>query len=229
MSKKIDGKFLECATIFDMSMREFEIFLSESEKFFKERQKKLKYENEYYDDLNEKFLFYKWFPNIQRRSFIVSLVSIFEKEAKLYCTILNEYKKVKIKFSDLHGSAIEKFINYTINLAEINYEIEQKVFDDIKSLIEVRNCIVHSDGNIKNYDKKSVIKKFAKTFDGITFENDQIFISYKFCQAALKLISDFFNDVYKGGVYRYENDGKNCKTNKFKLTNFSLYIVRIMS
>jgi len=205
MTQKIDNEFFRNATVFDMSMRELEIFLTEFENFFKERQKKLKYESEYFEDLDEKFLFNKWFPNIQRRSFIISLVTIFENETRAYCNILNKYDKVKIKYSDLRGSAIEKFVNYTTKLAGINYNFDKNVFENIKALIELRNCIVHSDGIITDYQKKSVIVKFAKSFEGIVFENGHIYLSYKYCRKALNLISEFFNEIFKSGFYKYES------------------------
>ena len=118
MALEIENAIYGTAVDLDASLRELEVFLTETENFFEDRKTKVKYDNEYYDDLNEPYLFYHWFPEVQRRSFIILLVIVIENEIRSYCNILKKYGKVSIKYSDLQGSPIEKFILYQVNLLE---------------------------------------------------------------------------------------------------------------
>lgn len=203
MTLKIDTEFFGDSVQFDASMRELKIFLNETEHFFEERRKTLKFENEYYDDLNEKHLFYYWFPNLQRRNFIISLVTIIENETRSYCDVLYKHKKVKIKHSGLRGTAIEKFLNYSEKLAGLEFNFGDKVIENIKSLTELRNCIVHFDGVIEGYSKDKVIIAFAKSFGGISFRNGHIYLTKSFCEKALELVDSFFNEIFKSGYFKY--------------------------
>ena len=123
MTLNIDSEFFGNSVDFDVAMRELEIFLNETESFFAERKKTLKYENEYYEDLNEKYLFYYWFPNLQRRNFVTTLVTIIENEIHSYCDTLFRHKKVSIKYSDLQGTPIEKFLKYSVKLAGLDFNL----------------------------------------------------------------------------------------------------------
>ena len=187
----------------DTSFREMEIFLLETEKFFEERKTKVKYENEYYEDLNEPYLFYHWFPEIQRRSFIILLAIIIESEIRSYCSILYKYGIVSIKYSDLQGSIIEKFIIYSNKLAGISFDFPSDTVQNIKSIIELRNCLVHSSGYLKEFNKPTIITDFANRFDGINIKDYQIHLSKQFCKNALRLVSDFFNEIFRSSYEKY--------------------------
>jgi len=206
MTLKIDTDFFGNSVDFDISMRELEIFLNETESFFAERIKTLKYEHEYYDDLDEKHLFYYWFPNLQRRNFVITLVTIIENETHSYCDILFNHKKVALKYSELRGTAIEKFLNYSEKLAGLEFDFADEIVDNLKSITELRNCIVHANGVIDGYRKKGEIINFSKSFGGITFNNGHIYLSKTFCKDAFNLVNSFFNEIFRCGYFQYEND-----------------------
>jgi hypothetical protein len=202
MAKEINSEFFGNAVDLDISMRELEIFLVEIENFFETRKKSLNYENKYYEDLNEKFLFYYWFPNLERRNFIISLVTIIENETRAYCNTLYKHKKVPIKYSELRGSAIEKFLNYTEKLAGIKFDFSEEMIKSLKLLSELRNCIIHTDGYIKDCSNKQAIIDFSDKFGEI--KNGRIYLSKEFCQDALELVKKFFNEIFKSGYFKYE-------------------------
>ena len=204
MALTIDTEFFGSSVDFGVSMRELEIFLNETEKLFSDKVKTLKYENEYYDDLDEKHLFYYWFPNLQRRYFIITLATIIESETRSYCEILHKHKKVAIKYSELRGTAIEKFLNYSEKLAGLEFEFTDNIIEKIKAMTELRNCIVHANGIIEGYPKEKVITEFAKSFGGIVFKNGHIFLLESFCKDALNLVNSFFNEIFKSGYFKYE-------------------------
>lgn len=208
MTLKIDTEFFGSSIDFEASMRELEIFLSETEKFFSERKKALKYENAYYDDLNEKYLFYHWFPNLQRRNFIITLVTIIEDETHSYCEKLYKHNKVAIKYSDLKGTAIEKFLNYAEKLAGLEFHFDGNIINKLKSITELRNCLVHANGVIDGYSKDKIIIEFAKSFGGITFKMGHIYLSKSFCKDVLDLVISFFNEIFKSGYFKYEATDK---------------------
>jgi hypothetical protein len=205
MSLTLDTEFFGSSVDLDVSMRELEIFLNETENLFSNRANTLRSENEYYDDLDEKHLFYYWFPNLQRRNFIITLISIVEIETRSYCDILFKHNKVAIKYSDLRGTAIEKFINYSEKLAGLEFNYEDNTIDNIKGMTELRNCIVHADGVIEGYRKEGMITEFAKSFGGVIINKGRIYLTKSFCKDALVLVKDFFNEIFKSGYFKYKD------------------------
>jgi len=207
MDSDIKNEICGTSVDLDASFRELEIYLYETENFFEERKTKVGYKNEYYEDLNEPYLFYQWFPEVQRRSFTILLVIILENEIRSYCNVLYKYGKVPIKYSDLQGSAIEKFMIYSNKLAGITFNFPDGMVQNIKSLIKVRNCLAHYSGYLKDFGKPTDITDFANKFDGISVKDYQIHLSKGFCKNALELVSSFFNEIFKSSYEKYDVNG----------------------
>jgi hypothetical protein len=205
---RIDTEFFGNAIEFSTSIRELRIFLHETEKFFEERKKTLEPENEYDEDLDEEFLFYYWFPNLQRRNFVISLVTIIENETRAYCETLYKHKKVAIKHSQLRGTAIEKFLNYAEKLGGLKYDFDDGLIEKLKNITEIRNCVVHANGFIDDCPKQKMILEFSRSYGGIKYHRGHIYLTKQFCLDTLELIDSFFNEIFKSGYFEYEEDKK---------------------
>jgi hypothetical protein len=53
------------------------------------------------------------FPDITRKSFVVTLLIVLDDQFKTYCEILRGATGQQLKWNDLRGSALERFIAYS--------------------------------------------------------------------------------------------------------------------
>jgi len=82
------------------------------------------------------------------------LIILLENEIRRYCQNLHKFGVVPIKLNGLRGSSIEKFMLYTTKLAGFNFSFHDGLLENLKGLIELRNCIVHADSSVDEFSKK---------------------------------------------------------------------------
>jgi hypothetical protein len=140
---------------------------------------------------------HKHFPQIQFKSLIVSIYSVLE-------TFLNELtistekvipKKIKYKNLRTVGSEIENYLNFFSLVHNLNFSEMKDILAKIKSFADIRNNIVHKNGNIiaDEQGRKNRIKKNIEKNRNIKIEeNGQIFImNEKFLIQLVNLVNDF--------------------------------------
>jgi len=154
------------------------------------------------------------FPDTVRKSFIVTLMILFEDEMRGFCELLREIEDIPLRWNQLRGSAIERFILYVQNLSSLDYCIEEKTLEQLNGLIEIRNCIVHSNSVVDHFGKKKTIEKFAADIDGIDIENGVLRFSFDACMTCADLVERFFESTYYAALTRYPD--KNGRTMRRK-------------
>jgi hypothetical protein len=142
-------------------------------------------------------------PDITRKSFIVSLLISLDSQMTNYCQHLQKCEQQKIKWNELKGSALERFIKYSEKLCSLNPIASDDVKQKIRSLIELRNCIVHNDSCLDGFSKAAAIESFARQIEGITLENGRINLSVSVCIECADLIQEFMSSAYKSALEKH--------------------------
>jgi hypothetical protein len=101
------------------------------------------------------------FPDITRKSFIVTLLIALDDQFKTYCEILRAATGQKLKWNDLKGSALERFITYSEKVCGLPPVCDDSTRQLLEGLIEVRNCIVHNNSALEGFSKAKIIQRFA--------------------------------------------------------------------
>lgn len=93
------------------------------------------------------------YPDIHRKSLIITIFSFLETRLNELCSILEECIELKIKRKDLNGRGIERAISYLKLVAEFDLEPMNKEVFYVRGVNQVRNQIVHNYGRLPDDDK----------------------------------------------------------------------------
>jgi hypothetical protein len=179
----------------------------EFEAWSDERVKELPAEQrqEFYDFYQDDYWQYaEKFPRILRNSFLVSAHSLLEYEIKLICSRLKKEQQIPISLSDLKGDTILDRTKLYCKLAGLDFPFNDPTWKEIKQYSKVRNCIVHTNGLLKEFqdkDKKGLIPYLTKK--GIISQDtieQEIALTEQFCAEVVETIQAFLENLYKALV-----------------------------
>ncbi|HHG3069495.1 TPA: hypothetical protein ACPVW7_004637 [Vibrio parahaemolyticus] len=137
------------------------------------------------------------FPDVTRKSHIVTVMMVLEREFATFCTQLKLATDQQLKWNDLKGSALERFTKYCSIVCGIESPENSEQLQDIKGLIELRNCIVHNDSCIDGFSKQATIKQLASRYDGITIEGSYVSLDYDACIKLTEVAFEFLESWYQ--------------------------------
>jgi hypothetical protein len=113
---------------------------------------------EYYQGLDSQEvmlddIFINYFPSVQRRSALLTLVATYEHELERFCDIYTEKHNAPVKLKDLKGQGLERvhlFVKKIIGLDN------STVFPTIKKIIKLRNSCAHNDAKAEEKDGQPI-------------------------------------------------------------------------
>lgn len=136
------------------------------------------------------------FGEILRKSFIVTLCIFLEQELGTYCKEFKKQLKLDISWKDFKGAALERFKLYINKLLKLKLNLSNTMWQDLQGIISLRNCLVHSNGNLENFSDAERIRAFSKRHNSLVIDEDGVEISVKICQECLGIIKDFIKTIY---------------------------------
>lgn len=160
-------------------------------------------EIEFPDHSTEDGLIDDIFPDITRRSFVVTLLIGLEDQFKTFCGILRSASKQLLKWNDLKGSALDRFLSYCEKVCCLPVVSDPIKKQNIKGLIEVRNCIVHNNSTLDDFPNAKEILKFFKTVKGLSVNNGRIVLNYDGCINCADIVHGFMDSAYEAALKRY--------------------------
>jgi hypothetical protein len=140
------------------------------------------------------------FPDITRKSFIVTLLIALDDQFKNYCEILRNATKQKLKWNDLKGSILERFIVYSEKVCGLQTVCTEPARQRLEGLIEVRNCIVHNNSGIEGFSKAKVIERFAKQVKGVDIVDGYISLDLAACNVCADIVFGFMEYAYRSAL-----------------------------
>ncbi len=148
------GNFVDA----DLKLADLQDYLRDINKFIN-RKKRYK-EKKYKDGLLKEIainMFADSFSSILFRSVLISTWGFMESEFKGYCNAMQHAMSVELSYSDLQGSSIKRFRNYTLKIMKLDLGLKNDNWEDLKAINEIRNSLVH--GVIEN---RQLIHNFGK-------------------------------------------------------------------
>lgn len=142
-------------------------------------------------------------PDITRKSFIVTLLISLDSQLAGFCNLLLKYSDEPLKWNDLKGTALDRFIKYTEKVCGLDSVCDEATKQKVKGLIEVRNCIVHNDSCLENYGKATLIRVFSSQIPGMDLDDDYIELSYQACLECADIISTFMEQAYNSALEKF--------------------------
>ena len=157
---KIDNNMLFFGNYIDDDLKlvDLQDYLKDINKFIK-RKKKYK-EKKFRDSILKDValrMFSEAFSSILFNSVLISTWVFMESEFKGYCNAMQRAMDVGLRYSDLTGSVVDRFKNYTLKVLKLDLRLEDENWEDLKAISEIRNSLIHGV-----VEKKSLIAKFSK-------------------------------------------------------------------
>lgn len=148
-----------------INLKELHDFVVEIQKYLHVSKVHLENENHGYSKfkaLDMKSKYELSYPEMLRRSTIISTAIILENSLDSYCNHFKKYNKTLLGYKELNGDLLSKFKVYAQKIIKLNFNFNSRMWQRIKSIYEMRNCLIHNNGSLINFGKSSVIKEFVK-------------------------------------------------------------------
>lgn len=139
-------------------------------------------------------MFSESFSSILFESVLISVWVFMEAEFKGYCGAMQRTMAVTLSYSDLRGSVIERFRNYTSKVLKLDLGLKDENWEDLKAINEIRNSLVHTDRIVGN---KKLINNFNKRhkLSGLLCE-DKIQVDKNILKRVITLCRLFVERIY---------------------------------
>ncbi|HIF9398881.1 TPA: hypothetical protein ACX6RT_002809 [Photobacterium damselae] len=108
---------------------------------------------EYIDDVILDNIVESYFPSLQRRSALLTLIATYEHELEKFCYFYSEKNETPVKLNDLKGSGLERVHLFMTKLIGLK---KSQSFSMIKKLIKLRNSCAHNDAKITTNDGQEI-------------------------------------------------------------------------
>ena len=153
-------------------------------------------------DLEIEFLplFAETFPPILHSSLIISTAILAELEMRGYAATLRKAHGLDLGLNDLSGSILERFRAYVGKLAHLPLDWSRARWDDLVGSFEIRNCLVHSGGSLKEFARANVILAFASRHGTPECTTGNLKISEKTAKLILQVTTAFIEEIYEAAI-----------------------------
>lgn len=181
-------------------------FLSvEIDKLNQELDEKIKnkdYEEQVYwmDLYNEFYLNFLsgTFPDIQNKTSLVILFSVFESTLKKLCKSIGSELNTPLEYSELAGDDLAKCKKFLIKLCGINKEtFESDCWRKIDCVRKIRNSLVHNDSDISSILEKNkyLIDDFKKCDGFNVIDGHLVLTKNEFLKQFIVIIVAFYSEL----------------------------------
>lgn len=193
---KIDNNTLFFGNYVDADLKLIDLhdYLRDINKFInrKKRYKGKKYKEGILKDIAIE-MFTESFTSILFKSVLISTWVFIEGEFKGYCNAMRDALDIDLSYSDLKGSAIDRFRNYSLKVLKLGLRLKDENWEDLKAINEIRNSLVH--GIFENKHKQLIynfIKRNRLTGllrdDDIVLDQNNIIIMIMLCRQFIERI-----------------------------------------
>ncbi|WP_350627680.1 hypothetical protein [Pseudoalteromonas sp. CAL260-MNA-CIBAN-0059] len=142
------------------------------------------------------YIFESYFPSIQRRSALLTLIATYEHELERFCDIYAERHNTPVKLNELKGQGLERvhlFVKKIIGLKHSN------TFPTIKRIIKLRNSCAHNDAKVIEKDGRP-IKAIEELINdetvNVSRDDEQAHIEKGFLTFVLKQFASYTNEIH---------------------------------
>ena len=101
-------------------------------------------------------IFEYFFPNLQRRGALITLYSFLEHELDELCQLFIRVENITVSLNDIRGTGIDRSILFLTKIIRLPIDKSTINWQEIKSIRNVRNLIVHNEAKLKHRSGNSV-------------------------------------------------------------------------
>lgn len=136
------------------------------------------------------------FPNTQRKSTFISLISYFEKSMNELCEVYEYHNKLTVNFKDMKGRGIERAKFYLVKIVGLDFPTS-RYWNHIVILIRIRNNIVHSYSEV--YPENNQLISDINSLQHLVLYKLQtkslLHVEENFLQYVLEIFENFYREL----------------------------------
>jgi len=107
-------------------------------------------------------------------------------------------KDLSVELKDLRGDGIERARLYLTKVCGVQLPCEGHAWAEIQKLNNIRNCIVHAEGNVDDVSSPTKLKNIVRNTKGISLENERyLLIDNKYLDMAITCVEDFLQELHE--------------------------------
>jgi hypothetical protein len=186
----------------DMTLEDLEQFLTVVDEFLRKTARRLAGSYDRFG-IDRSGAFADTFPEILYASVITAVVSFLERESRAFTDVLREACSSPLGARDLSGAWLERFRKYCEKIALLPLRLTDAEWDDLKGVVEVRNCLVHSGGWLPDFQGHSAVEAFAQRHRLLLSDGDYLRADLRLAQVVLERIKAFIEQIYRVALERY--------------------------
>ena len=178
--------------LFDWYERETEVILNEmlsTELLYIREQSSV-----HCDDMGSGIIAVEYFAKRIRYSHVIYLTSLLETSLERACSALINTVGHEIKPfgpNELKGDQWQKTIRFLNRYG--NFEFPGDLWEELRSLIAVRNCLVHENGNTINLSLDKL--RAMRNYPGISIESSELVIEVAYIHYASAAVKAFLREL----------------------------------
>jgi hypothetical protein len=160
------------------------------------------------------------YPRMLFNSFMISCFSFLERDLQRHCRRLRAEKQIPISLVDLRGDNVLERSKLYLRLAGLALPCDDATWQELKQFYKIRNCIVHSDGQIpeqlqKDTDFMTYVKREKIAIHVDIVENDEqweIGLTGQFCRKVADIMGYFLHSIYDLSLHHSDMENKDNPT-----------------
>jgi hypothetical protein len=137
-------------------------------------------------------------------SFIMLMYSFLERAMLDLCIYIKQKNNYKIELNDLKDEGIIKAKTYLEKVCDIAFPESSSEWQNIFKFNNIRNCLVHADGNVEKATSSEKIKNIVTNTKYVSLENDKyIIFESEYLNGILQHIKNFIFSLYKNNSSKF--------------------------
>ncbi|EHY9858311.1 hypothetical protein K5B43_001548 [Vibrio parahaemolyticus] len=124
-------------------------------------------------------VFTEHYPNLHRRSAVLTIVGVFEHEFDKLCKKCFDEFKLEKRLEDTGGKGLERAIKYLADVLKVEMHKSTQTWQTMLKVVKLRNALIHQDGKVIDHagNKIGAIIDHCKAIDSLTIdENNQLIL-----------------------------------------------------
>lgn len=135
---------------------------------------------------------------LYRKSTLVSVYSFLENSMNSLCRLLGTRHTYPVSLNDLRGEGIIRAKDYLEKLAKVDFNALNDEWSHLMTLNKIRNCIVHSEGDIKASKSSTQLENVINATSGLSLRHEKnIKIEREYVDFCIKKVEVFLEKLYQ--------------------------------